>query len=166
MSENSDLVGSSPANPRMEGRPAPRRGYAGFALLLIAEVIALAYFQSPAERFVRYIAFDSGVDLTMQDLMARGYRPAVDFGCPYGLLPLLVNRAWYAVAGLTPAAFRAEAVLGTCLTAWGMARFAAARRVGPAGLALIALAMHDVLSLAYITSVHVFEPALLVHGLA
>ncbi len=150
----------------MENRLAPRRGYNGFALLLMAEVVALALFQSPAERFIRYIGFDSGVDLTMQDLMARGLRPTVDFGCAYGLLPLLVNRAWYGIAGLTPGAYRAEAVLGTCLTAWGMARFAGARRVGPAGLALIALSMPDVLFSTYNTSVHVFEPALLVHGLA
>ena len=150
----------------MENHLAPRRGYDAFALLLMAEVVALALFQSPAERFVRYIAFDSGVDLTMQDLMARGYRPTVDFGCAYGLLPLLVNRAWYGIAGLTPGAYRAEVVLGTCLTAWGMARFAGARRVGPAGLALIALSMPDVLFSTYNTSVHVFEPALLVHGLA
>jgi hypothetical protein len=122
--------------------------------------------QSPAERFLRYIAFDSSVDLTMQDLMARGFRPAVDFGCIYGLLPLLINRAWYGVAGLSPGAFRAEVVLGTCLTAWGMARFARARRVGPAGLALIILAMPDVLFPSYSTIVHVLEPALLVHGLA
>ena len=150
----------------MENHLAPRRGYDAFALLLMAGVVALALFQSPAERFLRYIAFDSGVDLTMQDLMARGYRPTVDFGCAYGLLPLLVNRAWYGIAGLTPGAYRAEVVLGTCLTAWGMARFAGARRVGPAGLALIALSMPDVLFSTYNTSVHVFEPALLVHGLA
>ncbi len=150
----------------MENHLAPRRGYDAFALLLIAIVVALALFQSPAERFLRYIAFDSGVDLTMQHLMDRGYRPAVDFGCPYGLLPLLINRAWYAALGLSPGAYRVEAVLGTCLTAWGMARFAAARRLGAAGLALIALSMPDVLFSAYNTSVHVLEPALLVHGLA
>ncbi len=157
--------GSSENSP-MEDRPAPRRDYNVFALLLMAEVVALALFQAPAERFFRYIGFDSGVDLTMQDLMARGFRPTVDFSCAYGLLPLLVNRAWYGIAGLSPEAYRVEVVLGTCLTAWGMARFAAARRVGPAGLALIALAMPDVLFSTYNTSVHVFEPALLVHGLA
>jgi hypothetical protein len=80
----------------------------GLAILLTLEVLAMAYALSPAERFVRYIAFDSGVDLTMQDLMARGYRPMVDFACVYGLLPLLINRIWYGLAGLTPAAFRSR----------------------------------------------------------
>jgi hypothetical protein len=136
------------------------------SILLIVEVIALAVFQSPNERFLRYIGFDSGVDLTMQDLLRRGFRPTIDFGCIYGPLPLLINRVWYAVAGLSPRAFRVEVVLGTCLTAWGMARFAWVRRVGAAGWALIVLAMPDVLFPSYSTFVHVLEPALLVHGLA
>ena len=143
-----------------------RHSGAILTLLLIAEVIALALFQSPNERLLRYIGFDSGVDLTMQDLLRRGYRPTVDFGCIYGPLPLLFNRAWYTVAGLSPRAFRVEVVLGTCLTAWGMARFARARRVGAAGWALIALAVPDLLFPSYSTFVHVLEPALLVHGLA
>jgi hypothetical protein len=147
-------------------RRVPLPGSFLLTVLLTAEVLVLAYVQSPAERFMRYIAFDSGVDLTMQNLMARGFRPTIDFGCIYGLLPLLINRAWYGVAGLTPGAFRAEVILGTCLTAWGMARFATALRVGPAGVALIVLAMPDVLFPSYSTIVHVLEPALLVHGLA
>ena len=146
--------------------PSPRWSQAVLAFVLVVEVIALAWFQSSAERFTRYIGNDSGVDLTMQDLMGRGYRPTVDFACAYGLLPLLVNRAWYAIAGLTPGAFRVEVVLATCLVAWGMARVAGERRVGWAGMALMALAMPDVLFPTNFTIVHVLEPALLVHGLA
>lgn len=136
------------------------------AVLLTLEVLAWAVVQTPAERFVRYIAFDSGVDLTMQDLMARGFRPMVDFACVYGLLPLLINRVWYGLAGLTPGAFRVEAVLGVCLLAWGLARFARARRFGAAGIALVVLAIPDVSFLSTMTVVHVLEPAILVHALA
>ena len=132
----------------------------------MALVIGLGVIQSPAERFVRYLGYDSGVDLTMQNLMARGYRPTIDFAIAYGLLPLLINKAWYAIAGLTPSAFRIEVLLVTCVTAWGMARFSSARKVGSAGAALIVLAMPDVLFPSYSTIVHVLEPALLVHGLA
>lgn len=136
-----------------------------FPWLLMALVIALGVLQSPAERLVRYLGYDSGVDLTMQNLLARGYRPTIDFAIAYGLLPLLINKAWYAIAGLTPSAFRVEVLLVTCVTAWGMARFASARQVGPAGSALIVLAIPDVLFPSYSTVVHVLEPALLVHGL-
>ncbi|WP_435015407.1 hypothetical protein TA3x_002945 [Tundrisphaera sp. TA3] len=148
-----------------EGR---RSGLACLALslLLVAEVLALAWFQSPGERFTRYIGNDSGVDLSMQDLIARGFRPTVDFACAYGLLPLLLNRIWYGIAGLTPGAYRLEVVLGTCVIAWGMARVAVSRRVGWPGIALIALAMPDILFPTNFTIVHVLEPALLVHALA
>src|SRR3954466_6710337 len=113
--------------------------YLKLELLLVAGVISLAAFQAPHERFLWRISLDPGIDLTIQDLTARGFRPTIDFGLVYGLLPPLVNRAWYAVAGTSPRASRVELVLGTCLTAWGMARFARARRVGAAGIALIAL---------------------------
>ncbi len=140
--------------------------YFKLELFLVAGVISLAVFQAPHERFLWRISLDPGVDLTIHDLTARGFRPTVDFGLVYGLLPPLVNRVWYTLAGTSPRAYRVELVLGTCLTALGMARFARARRVGAAGVALIALSLPDVLFSTYSTSVHVFEPALLVHGLA
>ena len=86
----------------MTSRRISLPGSLGLTILLTALVLVLSYVQSPAERFFRFIAFDSGVDLTMQNLMARGFRPNVDFGCIYGLLPLLINRAWYSLFGLTP----------------------------------------------------------------
>ncbi len=149
----------------------PSRVFSGsrstrLAILLMLEVLALAYLQSPAERFVRYIAFDSSVDLSMQYLLDHGSVPTVDFACIYGLVPLILNRAWYGLAGLTPGAYRVEVLVCLCIMAWGLARFARARRIGPAGIALIVLAMPDILFPAYSTVVHVLEPALLVHGLA
>lgn len=134
--------------------------------MLTLEVLAWAVVQTPAEQLVRYIAFDSGVDLTMQNLMARGFRPMVDFACVYGLLPLLINRIWYGLAGLTPGAFRVEAVFGVCLLVWGLARFARARRLGAAGITLLVLAIPDVSFLSTMTIVHVLEPAIVIHALA
>ncbi len=142
-----------------------RSPYALFELFLVAWVILLAAFQAPHQRFLYRIALDPGIDLTIEDLTARGFRPMIDFGLVYGLLPPLVNRAWYTLAGTSPRASRVELVLGTCLTAWGMARFARSRWVGPAGVVLIALSIPDVLFSTYSTAVHVFEPALLVNGL-
>ena len=67
--------------------------------------------------------------------MARGFRPAVDFGCAYGLLPLLVNRAWYGVAGLTPLPV-GVLVAAAALVALSLG----ARRVAAIAAALAALA--------------------------
>src|SRR5437588_9120859 len=84
--------------------PAPPAWRLG--LLLAAEVLALTAFFTPNERFTRFAFHDSGADLTIASLTARGLRPGVDFGYIYGLLPLLVNRLWYGAFGATPAAFR------------------------------------------------------------
>src|SRR5262249_36601849 len=112
----------------------------GLALLLAAEEVALAAFNSPNERFTRVAYNDSEPDLSIQAMTARGLRPTVDFGYIYGLLPLLVNRAWYGAFGASPAAFRALTLACDLALAWGMARFASALRIGPAGVALVVAA--------------------------
>jgi hypothetical protein len=134
--------------------------------LLVVEVLALSAFRTPGERFYRFAFWDSGAELVVQDLLRRGYRPTIDVGYLYGLLPLLSGRAWYGLFGLSPGAFRGLAILVSLATAWGLARFATAMRPGPSGIALIALAIPDVLLPASITIVHTLEPALLVHALA
>ena len=52
------------------------------------------------------------------------------------------------------------------LSTWGMARFAAYRRIGPVGVALIALAIPDLLLVTYIGLVQTLEQALLINALA
>lgn len=149
-------------------QPGPIPGTRGcwFLGLLTVELIAVTAFQAPLRRFGQFAIWDSGGELAIQDLLARGYRPAVDFGYAYGLAPLLVGRLWYGIAGLSPWSFRVQAFACMGLTTWGLARFAAARRVGPAGRALIVLAVPDLLLASYITLVHCLELALLTNALA
>jgi hypothetical protein len=143
----------------------PRRSWP-LGLLFTAEVLALALVFSPYERFSRFAYGDSGAELAVHDLIARGYRPTVDFGYIYGLLPLLIGRVWYALLGATPTAFRLLTIVCAAATAWGLARFASALRFGVAGLALIVLAMPDSMLSLHVTLVQALEPALLVHALA
>jgi hypothetical protein len=131
-----------------------------------AEVVALTVLQVPNELFVRFAFLDSGTILTIQDLIRRGYRPTLDFGYIYGLLPLLIDRVWLAVWGATPRAIWAAILVCNLAMAWGLARFAAAQRIGWAGVALLALAMPDLLRSSYDVLVQALEPALLVHALA
>jgi hypothetical protein len=135
-------------------------------IVLVMEVLAVAAFQSPRVRFDQFAIFDSGGELAIQNLMRRGYRPGIDFGYLYGLLPLLVGRIWYGLAGLTAGSFRAEVMTCAILTTWGLARFAAYRRVGIVGIALIALAIPDLLLVTYIGLVQSLEQALLANALA
>lgn len=135
-------------------------------IVLIIEVLAVAVFQSPLTRFDRFAIFDSGGELAIQNLISRGYRPSVDFGYLYGLLPLLVGRIWYGLAGLSAQTFRVEVMACTIFTAWGMARFASYSRIGLVGFAFIVLAIPDLLLVTYIGLVQTLEQALLVNALA
>lgn len=132
----------------------------------LVEFLALAVFQSPYRTFDQFMLWDSGGELVIQDLIRRGWVPTRDFGYLYGLLGLLVGRVYYAFAPLSPGAFRAEVVVCSLASAWGLARFARARRLGPVGVALLALAVPDLLLVTYITLVHVLEQALLILALA
>jgi len=145
--------------------PPPGRAWPLF-LLFAAEVVAVTLFQTPGERFTRYAYGDSGADLVIPTLTARGLRPGVDFGYIYGLLPLALNRAWFAAAGATPAACRLAKLACELALAWGLARYAKALRVGAAGAALIAAALPDMVQGPAAVLVHALEPALLVNALA
>jgi hypothetical protein len=146
-------------------KSSSKRLYALTALFL-AEFVALMLFQAPYRTFDRFALWDSGGDLVIQGLMRQGWRPTVEFGYPYGLLGLFVGRIYYRFAPLTPAAFQIEVAACSLLSAWGLARFAAARRLGPLGVALLVLAVPDLLLVNYITLTHVMEQALLIHALA
>ena len=150
--------------PGSVGRASWRVG--ALTALFGAEILAIAALSAPLEWFPRFAFADSGADLVIRDLIARGFRPTIDFGYIYGLLPLLINRVWYTLASPTPAAFRAGVLACNLVMAWGMARFAVAQRAGAAGVALILAAMPYVLHISVLALVQALEPAVLVHALA
>jgi hypothetical protein len=134
--------------------------------LFVTLVFAVSAFQAPLQRFDQVAFLDSGGELAVQDLIRRGFRPTIDFGYQYGLVPLFVDRLWFGIAGIEPWALRIELMACAVLSAWGMARFAANRRLGPAGIALIMLAIPDLISVTYMTIIQALEPALLINALA
>jgi hypothetical protein len=143
-----------------------RRWSRWLPLLMASEVVALTFLQAPNELFFRFAFSDSGTSFTIQDLIRRGYRPTIDFGYIYGLLPLLLNRIGFAAFGDSPRTCWGMTLVCNVAMAWGLARFATAQRVGIAGVALIAAAMPDLLRSSYDVLVQALEPALLVHALA
>jgi len=152
-----------------EDAPArrPGAGVGWLTALFAAEVLALSAFDLPGALRFEYVAFeDLGGTLVVQQLLDEGLRPAVDFYYPYGLLPLLVGRAWFGLVGRAPTASYAAIVGCNLLVAWALARFAAAVRVAPIGIAVLVAAMPQAFRISHLNLTHGMEAALLCHALA
>jgi hypothetical protein len=126
------------------------------------EVLAIAILRIPHELGLFMFAFgDRGSWLVVQYLVAHGYRPTIDFGFPYGLLPILFGRAWFAIFGLTPRAFDAAMVAGGLAMAFGMARFANAMRLNRVGQILVIVALPIAIQSGLPSLSHLLEAVLL-----
>jgi hypothetical protein len=74
-------------------------------ILVLVEVVGLYILKWPLfYEFNKFAFWDSGSYLASNYLVRQGLSPVVDFGWPYGLLPLLVQDALYNLIGATPAA--------------------------------------------------------------
>jgi len=136
-------------------------------MLFLTEVLVLALAQLPLSLSWGTFAFmDQGANLAVQTLLDRGLVPTIDFGYIYGLLPLLFGRLWFSLLGLTPVAYAAAMLVADLLIAWGLARCLAAMRAGPAGIALVVVAMPWVALASYINLAHAIEATLICHALA
>jgi hypothetical protein len=145
-SVNAPADAPSPPLPHLnDAPPAPATAPASVMTLwaiYALEVIAIGILRIPHDLGLFMFAFgDRGSWLVAQFLTAHGARPTIDFGFPYGLLPLLFGRAWFAMFGLTPAAFNAAMMTGGVAMAFGMARFANAMRLNRVGQLLIVVAL-------------------------
>lgn len=148
---------------RALARPADKRARVRTLWAIYAlEVLIVAALRIPHDLSFFAFAFgDRGSWLVVQYLTARGYRPTIDFGFPYGLLPVMFGGAWFRVLGLTPAAFKLAMVTGGIAMAWGMARFASALRLGRSGQALIILTLPVAIQSSLPSLSHLLEAVLL-----
>ncbi len=145
----------------------PRPCFPKLAVLLSLEVIVLNIIFLPSTMNFNFWAFyDQGANLVVQYLIRAGYRPAVDFGYPYGLLPLPFGRVWFDTFGATPAACLAAMALCAVLVAWALARIATTAQVGLSGIALFVIALPLAIPLPAPNLAHALEAALLRNALA
>ncbi|HVA40009.1 MAG TPA: hypothetical protein VNF49_05055 [Candidatus Binataceae bacterium] len=147
--------------------PLRSRSALWLCLLFGAETVVFAIIRMPlALSFDAYAFADRGSFLTVCYLAAHGSRPALDFGYPYGLLPVALAQAWFHVFGLTPVASEAAMLMCALAGAWGMARFASAMRLGTVGLAMVVVAFPFAILPSYLSLVYALEAAVLCNGLA
>jgi hypothetical protein len=158
---------SRPSHPVQAAGPRSGFGVRTLTVLFLAEVLVLALAQLPLSLAWRDFAFmDQGANLAVQTLLDRGLVPTVDFGYTYGVLPLLIGRAWLALLGRTPSAYAAAMLAVDLLIAWGLARCLAAMKVGPAGVAIAIVGMPWAALASYINLAHAIEATLICLALA
>lgn len=146
---------------------APQRGVLRLWLLFSAETVLFAIIRLPLTlSFNAYAFADRGSFLTVCYLAAHGSRPAVDFGYPYGLLPLALAQSWFHLFGLTPVADEAAMLVCALAGAWGMARFGNAMRLGTIGIVMLVIAFPFAILASYQSLIYALEAAVLCNGLA
>ncbi len=153
----------------MEGDDRSQFSRSQFSLFVLfaSELILIAAIRQPQNMYFGSFAFcDPGSNLTLQFLVSHGYRPAVDFGYPYGLLPILIGRLWFALFGATPYSYQAAILFGDLIIAWALAAVVARLRLGAIGLAIAIIALGFAVQTMYPALTHAVEAVLLCCALA
>lgn len=153
------------AQPQAVARP--RRTALKLWLLFSAELLVFALIRLPLVLSLDSYAFaDRGMFPTVCYLVTHGHRPGIDFGYPYGLLPIMLTQGVFHLLRWSPAAH--EAAMGICglASAWGMARFASAMRLRRIGIAFLVAAFPFAVLASYPSFVHALEAAVLCNALA
>lgn len=137
--------------------------WAGFAGTL---AVSLLVHLPLVLNFQFFAFYDPGTALHAVELLARGYRPTIDFGYTHGLLALEFSRAWLGLWGATPAAYVAGVCVLQVFIALGLARLARSFAFSARATLLLCLLLPWAIIPDYLTLTHPLEAALLVHALA
>ncbi|MDX2041142.1 MAG: hypothetical protein SF097_07830 [Acidobacteriota bacterium] len=135
----------------------------GAALLSLHAVTFLAQLPTIYE-FANFVFFDPGVTLRTDKLIEQGFIPTVDFGYPYSLLPLMLGRMFFALAGRTPAAYILFMFLAEAAILFGLWRLA--KQSGWLIAAFLVAAMPHAIIPVYVHLTHPLEAAMIVHTIA
>jgi hypothetical protein len=131
-------------------------------ILFAIEILAIDFLRLPEIlTFDNYAFCDNGANLTLQFLVSHGLRPTVDFGYHYGLLPILVGRIWFSIAGRTPVAYEAFTVACDLLIVGAITKIAANLRFSATSLALTAITLGFAVRANYPSLAQVLEATLL-----
>lgn len=131
-------------------------GTMGFLILVIFKAFRPNTFD--------FVFSDGGANLTAYYLAAHGFRPTVDFGYHYGLLPLLFGRAWFDIVGLSPIAYRFAQIVGSTAVAIALWRTAIALKLSFIACAFLAITIGWAIGF-YPNFAHMLEAVLITHAL-
>lgn len=154
-----------PTNPARAA--AAETGTSRLAILLGVEVIVIAILRIPYDLGFTAFAFgDRGSWMTVMALVAGGRRPTIDFGYPYGLLPIWLGRGWFHLLGATPRTFQMANVLLGCAMAWAIARIVHALRLPFVAIVMVIVAVPFAIQSSYPSLAHAVEATLICNAIA
>jgi len=135
------LLNTSPMQPNRTYSAKLHEGSAFFRFL-VAESLVLSFVTMPLRlSFDSHLFRDPAELLATQYLVTHGYRVNIDFGYHYGLLWLLIQRAWYAPFGATPLSIQPLAVFLDAIAAGALAKIAVNLRANYTGKLLLIAAL-------------------------
>ena len=111
--------------------------------------------------FAPYAFGDPGSNLTTFYMLSHGYRPAIDFGYPYGLLGILANQAWFHAVPLGPVGYQAFSVMCQIFVVCAMARIAGVLAFRPTQVIFLFVAIGRAVMPTYFTFAHGMEAVLI-----
>ena len=134
---------------------------------LAAELIILTIIRLPyGLEFDAFEFSDIGSNFTIQHLVSLGLRPGVDFGDPYGLLPVLFGKIWFSVFGMTPIAYQAAMLACGLVVVWALAQIASSLQFRTFGIAILVIGLGFAIQVSYPNLAHIMESALLALALS
>jgi hypothetical protein len=137
------------------------------AILLGVEVILVAVLRIPYDLGFTAFAFgDRGSWMTVMALVAQGRRPTIDFGYPYGLLPMWLGSGWFHLFSATPRAYQAANVMLGLAMAWAIARIVRALRLPLVAIVMVIIALPFAIQSSYPSLAHALEATLICYAFA
>jgi hypothetical protein len=139
-------------------RPATRR----FVALTVglAWIVSWVLWNADFRSFFSICDHDPGAALRVDEIVAQGARPGIDFFYYYGFLPIAVTRAFFSVFGRSPTSLLLLNFVAGSVYCAGLASTVAAFRPTRLGAVLVALGVQHTIAPGVPT--HVMESAMLV----
>ncbi|MFN8004942.1 MAG: hypothetical protein U0X75_28470 [Acidobacteriota bacterium] len=142
-------------------QPTTSKHFWLLGLLLFVHAATFLMQLPTSYEFANFVFFDPGAALRNDKLLAQGYLPTIDFGYPYSLLPLIVGRIFFALAGRTPAAYILFMFLTEAAILFGFWRLV--RNCGWLIALFVIAAMPHAIIPVYVHLTHPLEAALIIH---
>ncbi|VTS06689.1 hypothetical protein [Tuwongella immobilis] len=142
--------------PNHADAPAPPQ-WKWLVLVLIVAMVEMILFWPFATDYLQWLRIDQGAAMRLDQLLARGLIPTIDFTYFYGPLGLMVTRFVMGCAGPEPLALILLQYVGGFLMSWQVWRLSEICRWGGAARTMMAVWLFWIVIPIHLSTVHLLE---------